>query len=215
MRCSLPFVLLVALMMSACDAAVTAQGQATPGQASAATTANLKIDPHQLDLESVNYLVKKGKVKDAESLEKVLNNPKEKMHSLDLDGDGKLDKIQIVEVKKPNDEIVFELHVFPSGKGKDKSAEVVVAYIDFAPDKASGQMIVKATYAPCVVGFDTIVYDYTVPIVVQNDVIVVDGGPAFFGWLFSVRPVYIGVVVVDAPVIIKHKWKGKGKGKWH
>lgn len=202
----------------ACDAAVSATtgGQAAPnaGVMAANVQTDVKLDPHDLDLESINYLVKKGKVKDAESLEKYINNPKEKMHSIDLDKDGKLDKIQIVEVKKPNDEIVFELHVFPSGKLKDKEkpAGVLVATLDFVPDKTTGQMVVKATYAPCVVGWETIVYDYVVPIVVQNGVIVVSEGPAFFGWLFAVRPVYVGVI---APVFkVKGKFKGKGKGKW-
>lgn len=238
MRSSLLCVLLAAATtsLSACDAALTAQanaqadGQATPAEAGNAAvmaanvqpSADVQIKPEALDLESINYLMKKGKVKDAAQLEKQINDPKEKLHSIDLDGDGKLDKIQIVEVKKPSDEIVFELHVVPSSKGKE--AEVVVAYVDFVPDKASGTMVVKATYAPVVVGHDTIVYDYSVPIVVQNDVIVVQDGPAFFGWLFAVRPVYVSVIVVDVPVVIehvhKHKHKGKkhkhkGKGHWH
>jgi uncharacterized cupredoxin-like copper-binding protein len=237
MRSSAVCVLLAAAIASltACDAALSASaqgasqpsGQATPAEggspavmaAHTQVVTDVQLKPEVLDLESVNYLVKKGKVKDAAQLEKQINDPKEKMHKIDLDGDGKLDKIQIVEVKKPNDGIVFELHVIPSSKGKE--AEVVVAYIDFAPDKATGVMVVKATYAPCFIGHDTIVYDYTVPIVVQNDVIVVHDGPAFFGWLFMVRPVYVGVVIIDAPVIYKHKhkgkykWKGKGKGHWH
>jgi uncharacterized cupredoxin-like copper-binding protein len=233
MRSSVLCVLLAAATTSltACDAALSASaqgaaqpsGQATPAEggspavmaAHTQVVTDVQLKPEVLDLESVNYLVKKGKVKDAAQLEKQINNPKEKMHKIDLDGDGKLDKIQIVEVKKPNDEIVFELHVIPSKKGKE--AEVVVAYIDFVPDKASGQMVVKATYAPVVVGYDTIVYDYTVPIVVQNNVIVVQDGPAFFGWLYMVRPAYVGVVIIDAPVIYKHKgkhkWKGQGQGQ--
>lgn len=230
MRSSVLRVLVAAAITSAlaCDAAIQANGQATPVEGNSPMMASAQTDgqikPDELDLESINYLVKKGKVKDAGALEKAINNPKEKLHSVDIDGDGKLDKIQIVEVKKPNDEVVFELHVIPSGKGKDqdRAPDVVVAYIDFAPDKASGQMVVKATYAPIVVGHDTIVYDYTVPIVVQNETIVVTDGPAFYGWLFAVRPAYVGVVVVDAPHVIiehkhkgKHKWKGKGKGKWH
>lgn len=224
----------------ACDAIIAsnagkqAEGQteesASPaeGDKPAAMAANVQasvdvqLKPDALDLETVTFLIKKGKVKDAAALEKQLNDPKEKLHSIDIDGDGKLDKLQIVEIKQPGDEIVFELHVIPSSK-KEKDNTLVVAFIDFAPDKATKTLVVKATYAPCVVGHDTIVFDYTTPIVVENNTIVVTGGPAFYGWLFSVRPVYVSVIVIDAPSVHihkhkhkhKHKGKWKGKGKWH
>lgn len=41
-------------------------------------------------------------------------------------------------------------------------------------------------------------YDYTVPIVVKDDTVVVTGGVGFYGWLFTVqRPAYYGVFVYD------------------
>lgn len=205
---------------------------AADGKVEATPTAvvNTEVKAHiksaDLDLESVTYLVKKGKVKNASELEKKINNPKEKMNHIDVDGDGKVDFIKIVEVKKADGVIVFELHAIPSGT-KDEGAAVVIAYVDFTPDKATGVLVVKATYAPVVIGYDTIVYDYTVPIVVQNDTVVVTGGVGFYGWLFSVRPAYVGVVVWGPPVVVieggcwppghckHHKFKGKGKHKWH
>lgn len=199
---------------------------AADGKAAApAAKAEVKIKSESLDLESVTYLVKKGKVKDAAELEKKINNPKEKINDIDVDGDGKVDYIKIVEVKKDGGVIVFELHAIPSAT-KDESAAVVIAYVDFTPDKATGVLVVKATYAPVVVGYDTIVYDYTVPIVVENEKIVVTGGVGFYGWLWAPRPAYVGVVVWGPPVVVidgcwppghcKHgKHKFKGKGKWH
>lgn len=253
------------LALTACDAAISAQQQAeAPAEANvqadvvvqaeavgevqavavqaddgakAEAKVTVELKPEALDLETVTYLVKKGKVKDAGALEKKINSPKEKINNVDIDGDGKVDKIVIVEVKKDDGTIIFELHAIPS-KSKDKDAAVVIAFITFVPDKATGVLVVKATYAPVVIGYDTIVFDYTVPIVVKNDKIVVSGGVGFYGWLFLVhRPVYYGVVIYDydpPPVIIvhhdgcwppghckhhwkggKHKWKGKGKGHWH
>ena len=207
------------------------------GEAKAEVKAEVKVDgkvelkTEQLDLESVTFLVKKGKVKDAEALEKTINNPKEKLHKIDVDGDGKVDKIQIVEVKNDDGTIVFELHAIPSSSKKAEDG-VVVAFITFAPDKENKVLIVKATYAPIVVGYDVVVYDYTTPIVVENDVVVVTGDIGFYGWLFAPRAVYVGVVVWDAPVVVieggcwppghckhrgkhKYKFKGKGKHKWH
>lgn len=195
----------------------------------------VELKPDDLDLETITYLVKKGKVKDADALEKKINNPKEKIHSIDVDGDGKVDKIQIVEVKQ-GDTIIFELHAIPSST-KDKDAFVIVGYINFTADKTTNVLIVKATYAPVFVGYETIVYDYTAPIVVKNDVVVVTGGVGFYGWLYAPRPAYVGVVVWGPPTLVidvhhddcwppghckhhhkhkhKGKWKGKGKHHWH
>jgi hypothetical protein len=266
MRAKTLFPLLaLSLLTGACDAVVVAQanGEAAPAaQAEAAVEADAKVEvadvknppvaavkvdvdaqikAEALDLESITFLVKKGKVKDAAALEKKINNPKEKLNNVDIDGDGKVDKIVIVEVKQ-DDVIVFELHALPS-KSKDKDAAVVVAYVHFTPDKTTNVLVVKATYAPVVIGHDTIVYDYTVPIVVQNDVVVVSGGVGFYGWLFAVhRPVFHGVFVYEVapyPVFVIHvgyheegcwppghckhgKWKGHGghggkhgkHGKW-
>lgn len=163
------------------------------------------IKPEALDLESITFLVKKGKVKDAKALEKKINTPKEKLNNIDIDGDGKIDKIVIVEVKKDDGTIIFELHAVPS-KSKNKDEAIIVAYVNFVPDKTTNVLIVKATYAPIFIGYDTIVYDYNVPIVVTNDTIVVTGGVGFYGWLYTVhRPSYYGVFVYDfepAPLFI-------------
>ncbi len=254
-RILLPFIAL-SMLTGGCDAALVASAQeeapvaagAQAGatvEAGAVVLADVKAPPpaavkaevtaqiqaESLDLESISFLVKKGKVKDAASLEKKVNNPKEKLNNVDIDGDGKVDKIVIVEVKQDDGVIVFELRAIPS-KSKDKDAAVVIAYVNFTPDKTTQVLVVKAYYAPIVIGHDTIVYDYTVPIVVENNVVVVSGGVGFYGWLYAVhRPAYYGVVIYDVappPVIIidvheegcwppghcKHgKWKAGGGGK--
>lgn len=241
--------------LTACDAALTAQARQKEAEAAGGAAADVAvaekdtpvektivaeqdapakveanadikatIKPEALDLESINFLVKKGKVKNAAELEKKINNPKEKLNTVDVDGDGKIDKIQVVEVQKPNDVKVFELHVIPS-KTKSKDDEVIVAYINFVPDPATQKLVVTATYAPIVIGYETIVYDYYVPIEVKGGAIVVVDNSPFYGWLFTVsRPAFVGVFVYTAPappvIIIEHGWhhkhkhKGKGKGKW-
>lgn len=197
-------------------------------EAKAEVKAAVEIKGADFDLETVTFLVKKGKVKTAAELEKKINNPKEKINDIDVDGDGKVDFVKIVEVKQPDGVIVFELHAIPSST-KDEKAAIVIAYVNFTPDKTTNVLVVKATYAPVVVGYETIVYDYTVPIVVKNDTVVVTGGVGFYGWLFAPRPAYVGVVVWGPPVVVVHhegcwppghckhgkvKFKGKGKGKW-
>ena len=190
-----------AVTLTACDAAIVASAQKAEAEAAAGKAeseavvvaadaevaenagAPAKIEvgmaatikPEVLDLESINFMVKKGKVKDAAELEKKINNPKEKLNTIDVDGDGKIDKIQVVEVQKPNNVKVFELHVIPS-KTKSKADEVIVAYIHFEPDVETKKLVVKATYAPIVIGYETIVYVHEVPIVVEGEKIVVVSG---------------------------------------
>ena len=202
--------------------------------------ADIKIEAAAFDLESVSFLVKKGKVKDAKQLEAQINNPKEKINNVDIDGDGKVDKIQVVEIRNEADgSIIFELRAIPSST-KDKDAAVVIANLNFVPDKVTKKMVVKCVYTPIVVGHDTIIYEYDVPIEVKNDVVVVVDSSPFYGWAFTVsRPAYHGVFVYDVspPSVVvieggcwppghckgwkgKHKFKGKGhkghKGKhWH
>ncbi len=256
----LPLSLWTALMLPACDAALVASAQQDPVAADAVLAGSVEnseqseqaalaakteaaaetkdypkveasIKPEALDLESINFLVKKGKVKNAADLEKKINNPKEKLNNVDVDGDGKLDKIQVVEVQKPGDVKVFELHVIPS-KTKKKEDEVIIAYIYFEPDVGTKKLVIKAVYAPIVIGYDTIVYQYHVPIEVKGEKIVVVDSSPFYGWLFlPARPVFVGVYIYSAPpppvIIIEHghhwhghkhkhkgKWKGKGHG-WH
>jgi hypothetical protein len=211
-------------------------------EASAAVKADIKttLEPAAFDLESVSFLVKKGKVKDAKQLEAQINDPKEKINNVDIDGDGKVDKIQVVEIRNEADgSIIFELRAIPSST-KDKDAAVVIANLNFVPDKVTKKMVVKCVYTPIVVGHDTIIYEYDVPIEVKNDVVVVVDSSPFYGWAFTVsRPAYHGVFVYDVspPSVVvieggcwppghckgwkgKHKFKGKGhkghKGKhWH
>ena len=201
------------------DGEVVAAVRSAPGEVAAKAEVEAKYEADDLDLESVTYLIKKGKVKDADALEKKINNPKEKLNNIDVDGDGKVDKIQIVEVKE-GDTIIFELHAIPSST-KDKDAFVVIAYVNFTTDKTNNVLIVKATYAPVVIGYQTIVYDYSAPIVVKNDTVVVSGGGGFYGWLYAPRPAHVGVVVWDAPSVVIHHdgcWPPghcKRKFYWH
>lgn len=229
--------LLSLALLVACDTAAVQQEAAPAAVAAEAQAAQPGVQPtieaEALDLESIHFLVKKGKVKDADQLEKLINNPKEKLNNVDADGDGKVDKIQVVEVKKDGGGSVFELKAVPS-KSKDKEAAVIVAFIHFDPDKTTNKLIVKAEFAPIVILVEPVVFTHEVAITVQGDTFVVVEPNPFFAWYFTVsRPVFVGVFVYEVappPVIIikegkhwhhkhgkhhKHKHKGKWKGKGH
>lgn len=223
---------------------VAVAAEAPPAEVKPAAEVKPTVEAVAFDLETVSFLVKKGKVKDAKALEKQINNPKEKINNVDVDGDGKVDRIQVVEIRGEAGVVVFELRAIPSSS-KDKDAAVVIAVLDFTPDKVSKELVVKTTYAPIVVGHETHVYTHVVPIEVKGDAVVVVHASPFYGWLFTAsRPAYVGVFVYEVappPVIVieagcwppghckhhdhhdhhdhghpkHHKHKGKHKHGWH
>jgi len=188
------------------------------------------ITAEALDLDGIAALIKKGKVKDAAALERSINSRKSKLASVDIDGDGTVDFVQVVEVRS-GAEVNFELRVVPSSK-KDASAAVTVAVIAVVPDPVTSKVTVRATYTAVVQHHEIYVYEYSVPATFDGEVVVVAGNP-FFGWVYSVNhEVYVGTyshdVWVATPGVVivigadgcwppghckrgKGKYKGKGK----
>ena len=205
-------------------------------EGTAAIEVEVKAD--MLDLDASVDLIKSGKVKDARELEKKLNNPKSKLANIDIDGDGIIDFIQVVEVRE-GDDINFELRVIPSTK-KDAEYAVTVATIAVVSDRDASKVTVRATYTAVVEHHDVYVYEYAVPATWDGDVIVVVDAP-FFGWVYGSHDVYVGVYVheewITVPGVVfvdvhhgkfkkhkfkkhkykKHKYKKhhKGKGRGH
>ncbi len=200
-------------------------------EGTAAIEVEVKAD--MLDLDASVDLIKSGKVKDARELEKRLNSPKSKLANIDIDGDGIIDFIQVVEVRE-GDDINFELRVIPSTK-MDAEYAVTVATIAVVSDKSASKVTVRATYTAVVEHHDVYVYEYAVPATWEGDVIVVADAP-FFGWVYGSHDVYVGVYVheewiaVPGVVIVdidhhhgkfkkhkfkKHKFKKHHKGKGH
>lgn len=194
----------------------------------------VEVKAEMLDLDASVDLIKSGKVKDARELEKRLNDPKSKLAKIDIDGDGIIDFVQVVEVKE-GDDIHFELRVVPSTK-MDAEYAVTVATIEMRPDKDAGKITVHATYTAVVEHHDVYVYEYAVPATWDGDVVVVVGAP-FFGWVYAEHDVYVGVYVHDEWIAVpgvmihvdvdhgcwppghckrgkykKHKFKGGHKG---
>ena len=203
----------LAMLLAACDAAVAPQQGATPATLAAQAT----IEADDLDLESIHFLIKKGKVKDAAALEKQINDPKEKLNNVDTDGDGKVDKIQLVEVKKDGGGSDFKLNIVPS-KSKDKDAAILVAVIHLDPDKTTNKLIVKAEFTPVVKNAQSFLFVHETDIVVKGETFVLVEPNPFYSWFFVVdRPVFVSVVVVDAPAVVierRHWHRHRGKGKW-
>ena len=158
-----------------------------------------EIQADLLDLDATVEFIKSGRAKDARSLEKRLNDRKKKLAKIDLDDDGTIDFVQVVEVRK-GDDITFELRVIPSTK-KDPEYAVTVATIALSSDRSGGKVSVRATYTDVVEHHDLYVYEYTVPATWEGDVIIVNEAP-FFAWAYGSHEVYVGVYVHEEWVAV-------------
>ncbi len=83
-----------------------------------------------LDLKAVGALLKKAR--DAESLERLINDPKEGVNNLDLNGDGKVDYIKVTEYGDDNVR-GFALTTEPA-KGEEQ--EIATIEVEKSKDKA-------------------------------------------------------------------------------
>ena len=175
----------------AADAEVEGKAE-VKGEAAAAGDVEIKADA--LDLDGAVTLIKSGKVKDARALEKTINDPKKKLAKIDIDGDGTIDFVQVVEVRD-GDDVTFELRVIPSSK-KDAEYAVTVATIVVHADRDASKVTVRATYTAVVEHHDVYVYEYATPCTFEGDVVVVVDAP-FFGWVYAPHDVYVGVYVHD------------------
>jgi len=84
-----------------------------------------------LDLRAVGALLKKAK--DAETLEKLLNDPKEGVNNLDLNGDGQVDYIKVTEYGNGNIR-GFALSTEPA-RGEEQ--EIATIEVEKSGDKAN------------------------------------------------------------------------------
>ncbi len=178
-------------------AEVAAEGSADGAKGKALIKGEIQAD--MLDLDATVEFIKSGKAKDARSLEKRLNNPKKKLAKIDLDGDGIIDFVQVVEVRK-GDDITFELRVIPSTK-KDPEYALTVATIALTSDRSNGKVSVRATYTDVVEHHDVYVYEYTVQATWEGDVIIVNEAP-FFAWVYGSHEAYVGVYVHEEWVAV-------------
>ena len=118
----------------------------------AALGTKISLSAVDLDLAGVARLVATGKVKAAAELELLLNAPGTAAHDVDVDVDGKLDYIQVVELRAVS-AMTFELRAVPSSK-LDASLAVLIGNIVVASAKAEagGKLVVSADYGAAVAG---------------------------------------------------------------
>lgn len=156
-----------------------------------------------LDLAGLVALVVEGKVQSAAELELLLNAPGGASHHLDLDVDGRLDYVQVVELRVDG-EIRLELRAIPSSK-LDASLGVVVGTLAIARAQAEGQLKVAASYGAAVTGGADFKFERGFAATFTGDAVVLADASAgaFLGWAVQVgRPAYTSVHVATADVTL-------------
>lgn len=179
-----------------------------------------KIDPKDFDLEAVASVVEEGKIESAAELEVIINDEERGINHIDIDADGKIDHVQVVEVEESTEadgDVVLELRVVPSSSGSVDAA-IVFATTSFTRHSSKSEVEIRTRYTAVVHHHHEHEYVYVVPVKLKAGVVV--GGSVFLSWVFAVdRSVYVGVYTVDdhghwiPPGHLKHgHWKAKGHG---
>ncbi|MCY0994303.1 hypothetical protein OV203_44670 [Nannocystis sp. ILAH1] len=168
----------------------------------AAIGTKVALKPADLDLKGVVDLLAKGEIKTAAELELFLNAPGAAAHRVDFDADGKLDYLQVVEIRAGAN-VDFELRAVPSSK-LDASLAVLVATIGTLRAEAEGALKVVASYSAAVEGGADLKFerDFKAEFKADGVVLADAGAGAFFGWALDVkRPAYVSAHV--SPVDIQ------------
>jgi hypothetical protein len=204
------------------EAQVVGAGEANGG-------AEAVIEAKSFDLEAVTTIVQEGEIESAAELEVIINDEAHGYNHIDIDADGKIDHVQVVEVEVDGDaeveadvdaDVVLELRVIPSSKAEVEAA-VTFATVTFVRHPVDSEVEIHASFTAVVRQPEVKVYTHVVPVKIEAGVLV--GGSVFLSWVYATeRPVYVGVYVVDErgywipPGHAKHgHWKATGHHDAH
>lgn len=167
----------------------------------------------QLDLAGLVRLVATGKVTVAAELELLLNAPGGASHRVDVDVDGKLDYLQVVELRAGG-LVTFELRAVPSSR-QDAALAVGVGSVVLARGEAGGKVVVSAGYAIGTEGGAAFEFAQEVDAELRGEVVTVADAAAgaFVGWTFTAgRPVYVSTHASTADIVLSAEGGVQFKG---
>lgn len=235
------------LILSACDAAVTAEARSdAPAevQAEAAVAADAKVETavvaeveadarlrtgvvtdgkltvsaEAFKLGEVTTLIQAGEIETAEELELAVNDPEADINTLDIDLDGKIDMVEVVEVRG-DARVDFQMRVIPSSKASVEHAfELATASVVAA--RATSEVSFSASFSAGVAvsagaEVEAQTFGFVAPASFTATAVVVT--QPLLAWAFVTRPVYHSVFVEVGtgrwipPGHLKHGlWKATG-----
>jgi hypothetical protein len=154
---------------------------------------------NRVDLDSVIHVVAEGKVTTAAELEAELES--DAIARVDIDADGKIDKLKIVE-RRAEKTTVFEIRALPSSKAEvTLDAAPAVAQLELEARADAGDIVARASHAASFSASATVEHTFSaVASVSAAGTMSVDASAnAFVSWAFQpARPVYVAQVFVIA-----------------
>ncbi len=127
-----PLIALASLLLGASSLS-HAQDPSTPPEDHA-------LHAQDFDLEAVVALIEHNRISDAAHLEEVINSEESGINNVDLDWDGLVDRVSVVELRE-GDTAVFELIATPSSDPKAPGALVASITFTDAPDHRKIQIV--------------------------------------------------------------------------
>ena len=223
-----PVCLPLVLSLGACDAAAPDE----PDTAIAAPALETGTTAGSFQLQAIVELVKGEAVADAAALEIKINDPEAKLNAVDVDEDGKIDFVEVIELHESG-KTSLQFRAIPSSKttqaGKlekgasAKKVGVVIATIELEI-QSEKTLVIHATYTEHITHeVDVHVYHHEEPVIYEGGVIVVSDA-CFYHYVFVLEhEAYHGHhhhhIVVENHVHVKHtkhkKHKKHKKGKGH
>ncbi|MEZ4454063.1 MAG: hypothetical protein R3B09_31705 [Nannocystaceae bacterium] len=197
----------------------------------------IEIKPADFKIEAVGAAIEAGEIESAAELEVMINAEASDINHLDVDLDGTIDHIQVVEVRAPtvvaevdaevdaearaavdveaaavaSADVSFEFRVIPSSRATI-DAGVVFASTAFVHHHARAELEVRTAFTAVVPQPEVHVHAFVTPFEFHAGVVV--GGPALIAWAFApARPVYVGTYDVD----VEGRWIPPGHlkhGHW-
>jgi len=134
-------------------------------------TKSFLLNAEDFDLATITSLVRDNKVAGGEELEKLVNGDNG-INNVDLDGDGQIDYIRVVE-SRPGDSIVLDFVAAPAN-----GEEATVSSLRFSHNTTTNQMHVSGGYPEYVRGYDSHYYNYHSPYRVGL------GTAMFYSWMY-------------------------------
>ena len=232
-------VLTVLLLLPACDAAVVAQADAPPepvaaeanvvvaadadaelavvADASAVAGAKVEISADAFKLGEVTTLIQDGTIESAAELELAVNDPEAGINRVDIDLDGQIDHVQVVEVRD-DARVDFQMRVIPSSRATvEHSVELATASV--VAVEARHEVAFSASFSASVgfaAGASASTYSFVAPARFEASAVLVAQPLLAFAFVAE-RPVYASIYVEHGsgrwvpPGHVKHGlWKATG-----
>lgn len=157
----------------------SSQGSYTPGVRTEVTgQATTLMNADAFDLATVTALIKDGKVENVEALEAKVNDASSGINNVDLNGDGKVDYVGIVETQNSDGSYTLDFQADPKGSDwTDGAMTIATVTVNQTTQEVAG------AYPSYVNGYRDYYYRY-------DHVSFADA--MFYSWLFMpTRPVYM------------------------